>query len=451
MVSISNESTLAHSGHNHICAFFHGQREEYDVLLPFIKQGLAQGEKAFHIVDPARHKEHLRYLEMAGIDVKATEARRQLEVKVWKDTDRFTPHEMVILVEEALKSGRSQGFCSTSIIGYMEWIFTARLDINQFLEYEARLNHVLPNYGDPVVCVYDCSKFDAEIVMGVLRTHPVVMIGGAMHRNPFFISPNEYLQELHNHQAGSLELQTDATAENLRLRRTMCDLLALSGMSATWTGRKPEQIAEEVVSLLVSGLQLETAHVRINRGDGTYVESMHSENWPQFSEWLKSADATQRSFVEMSLQRMSELTCGNKTLFALQVPIGIENETGYIAAGSFRPDFPTEMERLVLSAAANQGLVSFRNARLIHKREHVESKPGNIRELQNADRPHLTTGSLSERVIEYEREIIESSLQMSGGKVSGPTGAARRLGVPSTTLYSRIKALAINKNRYKSR
>jgi hypothetical protein len=36
----------------HVCAFFHDADEEYRVLLPFIKDGFEQGERAFHIVDP---------------------------------------------------------------------------------------------------------------------------------------------------------------------------------------------------------------------------------------------------------------------------------------------------------------------------------------------------------------------------------------------------------------
>lgn len=44
--------------HCHICAFFHGLDEEYPVLLPFIKEGLERGEKAFHVVDPKLREEH---------------------------------------------------------------------------------------------------------------------------------------------------------------------------------------------------------------------------------------------------------------------------------------------------------------------------------------------------------------------------------------------------------
>jgi hypothetical protein len=47
----------------HICAFFHSQEEEYQVMLPFIKEGIERGEKAFHIVSPNLQQEHLQRLE----------------------------------------------------------------------------------------------------------------------------------------------------------------------------------------------------------------------------------------------------------------------------------------------------------------------------------------------------------------------------------------------------
>ena len=49
-----------------------------------------------------------------------------------------------------------------------------------------------------------------------------------------------------------------------------------------------------------------------------------------------------------------------------------------------------------------------------------------------------------------ERNAIETALAESQGRVAGPFGAAVRLGVPSTTLESKIKALGIDKRRFKS-
>jgi formate hydrogenlyase transcriptional activator len=49
-----------------------------------------------------------------------------------------------------------------------------------------------------------------------------------------------------------------------------------------------------------------------------------------------------------------------------------------------------------------------------------------------------------------EKEMIEAALAESGGRISGPAGAAVRLGIPRQTLESKINSLGINKHRFKS-
>jgi transcriptional regulator with GAF, ATPase, and Fis domain len=49
-----------------------------------------------------------------------------------------------------------------------------------------------------------------------------------------------------------------------------------------------------------------------------------------------------------------------------------------------------------------------------------------------------------------EKEMIEAALRESGGRVSGPSGAAAKLGTPGSTLESKIRSLKINKNHFKT-
>jgi DNA-binding NtrC family response regulator len=100
--------------------------------------------------------------------------------------------------------------------------------------------------------------------------------------------------------------------------------------------------------------------------------------------------------------------------------------------------------------------------------------PGNIRELQNVieravivsegdvlwiDESWLSTesgtaepatGTISKLPPDREKKIIEAALAETQGRISGPSGAARKLGIPSTTLESRIRSLKINKHRFKA-
>src|SRR5213594_4269255 len=134
--------------HRHVCAFFHGAEEEYRILLPFVKEGLARGEKAIHIVDPALRDDHLARLRGVGIGVEAAQARRQLEVLDWKDTylrtGSFDRRAMTALVEDMLNRTRAEGFPRARIVGHMEWALQDGCDTAALVEYEARMNDVLP-------------------------------------------------------------------------------------------------------------------------------------------------------------------------------------------------------------------------------------------------------------------------------------------------------------------
>jgi len=99
--------------------------------------------------------------------------------------------------------------------------------------------------------------------------------------------------------------------------------------------------------------------------------------------------------------------------------------------------------------------------------------PGNVRELQNviersvivcetetlsvdeswlrreSHKAQLPVHPLAEELVARERQMIEAALAGSKGRVSGPSGAAAKLGIPGSTLESKIKTLGIRKDRFK--
>src|SRR2546427_10491643 len=105
--------------YRHVCAFFNTRAEEYRVFLPFIKEGLSHGEKAFHIVDPKLRRDHVERLTGAGIDVAAVEKSGQLEVRTWQEAylrgGRFDQAAMLALIEEVLIEGKRRGFPLTRL------------------------------------------------------------------------------------------------------------------------------------------------------------------------------------------------------------------------------------------------------------------------------------------------------------------------------------------------
>ncbi len=138
----------------HVCAFFNTKEEEYRVLLPFVKEGFEQGDKAFHIVKDEHRPEHRRRLQQVGIDVEEAERRGQLEVCRWEDAylqeGHFDQNRMLALIEDVLQGGKAQGFPLTRLVANMEWALEDRPGVDDIVEYETRLNYVLPKYDDAV-------------------------------------------------------------------------------------------------------------------------------------------------------------------------------------------------------------------------------------------------------------------------------------------------------------
>jgi len=186
--------------HRHICAFFDSIEEEHRVLRSFIKDGFEQGDKAIHIVDPELREEHLKRLTEAGIDVEQAMNTGQFEVRRWQQAylrdDHFDQNAMLALIEEVLQAGAASGYAFTRLLAHMEWATLDKPGVEDLVEYETRLNYVLPKYDDPVICTYDLSKFGSRVAIDIMRTHPVVIIGGVLQENPFFVPPDEFLAEL---------------------------------------------------------------------------------------------------------------------------------------------------------------------------------------------------------------------------------------------------------------
>ena len=207
---------------------------------------------------------------------------------------------------------------------------------------------------------------------------------------------------------------------------------------------------------------------------------------------------TQVALLRVLQEREFERVGGNANIRAEVRVIAATNRDldAAVAAGTFRSDlfyrlnvFPIEIPPLRERREDIPLLVEYfidryarkagKTIRRINKRSlellQAYPWPGNIRELQNViersvivcesenfsvDESWLSrqpqaaepkgTAELSQKLAAQEKQMIEAALKESGGRVFGPLGAATRLGIPRSTLESKIRSLRIDKNRFKS-
>jgi CheY-like chemotaxis protein len=167
---------------------------EFDAVLgSFVAEGLAQGEKAVHIIEPRSGELHERRLRDAGIDVDRAVTQGQLELHAWDEIylhdGVFDKNAVLTRIRQLLLDRIEQGFQLGRLVALMEWAVEQRTGFNDLAEYEAQVNDLLSKFADVVVCVYDFSKFPANTIVDVLQSHPSVVIAGSLYTNPFYTAP----------------------------------------------------------------------------------------------------------------------------------------------------------------------------------------------------------------------------------------------------------------------
>jgi MEDS: MEthanogen/methylotroph, DcmR Sensory domain len=183
----------------HVCAFFNSEEEEYRVLLPFIKGGFEYGHKAVHVINADQRSEHMKRLVAAGIDPVAAERNGQLELRtnteVYLRDGQFDKDRMLHAFEQIASGNAAGGFPLSRIVCRMDWAAEGKSYTNDLIEFESRVNHVWEHHEDAVICTYHLGKFGGDTVIDIMRTHPMIIIGGTLQRNPFFVPPGEFLRE----------------------------------------------------------------------------------------------------------------------------------------------------------------------------------------------------------------------------------------------------------------
>jgi PAS domain S-box-containing protein len=158
----------------------------------------------------------------------------------------------------------------------------------------------------------------------------------------------------------------DQSAEVLRLRATVRDLLALSIIPEAWVAREPPAIAADLADLLIGSLKLDFAFVRLCGPRGCQaVEVIRGDCWKAFPDWLQQHLAkfgqVSRTEIVTNVGGVEKSCCG------VVIPIGVNSERGLIAAACDRSDFPDQIDQQMLSATANNAATAFQNAHLINE------------------------------------------------------------------------------------
>ena len=209
--------------HDHFCSIYESPEEHYAVAIPFMRIGLDRGEKCIYIADDGMVGDVRQAMESEGIDVERAIASNALVLstkeQAYLEHGSFDPEWMFTFWKEATQLALSEGFSAVRATGETEWVLRGGRGLERWMEYESKLAHTLSENKCSALCQYNRSLFPPELILDVIRTHPVVVYRGTVCRNLYYVPPDEFLGT--NQAARELE----RVLTNIRERERVEDAL----------------------------------------------------------------------------------------------------------------------------------------------------------------------------------------------------------------------------------
>jgi hypothetical protein len=207
-VSVLPAIAHMHPG-DHYCGIYRTDDDHRAIIVDFVRDGVARDEKMFYLVNLQTAEQLRATLEQDGIAVGDLIDDGQLVIMTAKETylrdGQFDPGKMIELLRAETDKALSEGYTALRATGEMTWALAGEPGSERLVEYEARLNHFFPSSKCYAVCQYDRRRFDAEMLLDILYTHPKVLFGrqGFDNSNMYFVPPDSFME--HDRQSATLD------------------------------------------------------------------------------------------------------------------------------------------------------------------------------------------------------------------------------------------------------
>jgi hypothetical protein len=209
-ITIGNQTL---TGVKHICCFYQSSAELESVFLPYLQEGLSEGEKVVCIFPHGQHADLREKLEERGTDVAAVEAGDQFSVLTEDETyiagGSFAKNRMAGMLKDLLEDAKNGSRPKVRTLGEMSWALRNLPGTDELAEYECMVNELCTTYGCTLACAYDVNKFNARVLADAFATHSHIVLNGVIHENPHYLPPEEFLHHIARRRSGPGRVRSD--------------------------------------------------------------------------------------------------------------------------------------------------------------------------------------------------------------------------------------------------
>jgi hypothetical protein len=188
---------------SHICQLYSKVTEIPGVTARLLRVGLTLSEKCMFAAAPAQVKELREELWKLQVDVDALVASGQLVLCEEREMflaggKRFDPYFLLSSHQTFIAQALREGWQAVRISIDMTWVSKDIASPEQILKYEAASDAVFTFQNAPIIALihYDHGKLVPNLVVEMLKLHPISVVGKYIKRNPYYLNSEQYMLKI---------------------------------------------------------------------------------------------------------------------------------------------------------------------------------------------------------------------------------------------------------------
>lgn len=177
--------------HDHAALVYWSRQEFLDTIVPFIADGLEEGDLVVHITHNEPVEAVLDALIEMGIDTAAEIKSGRLTLmtasQAFAPNGRFDLEESMAGIKGMVTAARANGANKVRFSVDISYVLSGTPGIEDFMVLDARANEeIFPNHPFICICAFDASRQVNQMVEDMLETHPIVFVRGIPMANPHY-------------------------------------------------------------------------------------------------------------------------------------------------------------------------------------------------------------------------------------------------------------------------
>jgi MEDS: MEthanogen/methylotroph, DcmR Sensory domain len=188
---------------SHICQLYSKVTEIPGVTARLMRVGLSLSEKCLFAAAPAQINELREELQKLQVDVGGLIETGQLVLYGEREVflangNRFDPYFLLSSHQTFIAQALREGWQAVRISIDMTWLTRNIATPEQILKYEAASDAVFTFQNAPIIALmhYDYGKLQPNLVVEMLKLHPISVVGKYIRRNPYYLNSEQYMLKI---------------------------------------------------------------------------------------------------------------------------------------------------------------------------------------------------------------------------------------------------------------